>query len=172
MKKLAFVFVAAAALGACSHHPHRISDAVADALHANPVLTVRGQGVISVAPEPIVLNLKEQKVPIVWHVPSGFTFPVRGGKEGKDGIEILGLVVDGQGRPVRPGPEALKESELGLNREEARAFKCAATNPDRTTFACEVDQRLVKIGVYRYVIRVLDKNGKLIEWDPSIFSMD
>jgi hypothetical protein len=171
-KKLGLALLAAAALTACSHHSQRISDRMAEALHANPVLTVRGPGLISVAPEPIVLNLKAQKEPIVWRVPSGYTFPVKDGKEGRDGIEILGLLVDSQGRPVPPGPDALKESGLALLREESRAFNCAPANKERTEFACAVNSSLVKKGVYRYAIRLLDKDGKLIEWDPNIFGME
>lgn len=171
-KKLVLALCAAAALGACSHHPHRLDDRRADVLHSNPLLTVRGPGLISVAPEPIVLYLKELKAPIVWRLPAGFTFPVRSEKGGRDGIEILGLVIDGQGRAVPPGPEALKETGLGLAREEARAFKCEPANKEQTEFACVVEPTLVKKGVYRYAIRVLDKDGKLIEWDPNIFGME
>jgi hypothetical protein len=176
MKKLGLMLVAAAALGACSHDSKRISEAAAEALHANPVLTVRGSGLISVAPEPIVLRLAEQKEPIVWRLPSGFTFQVKGRKvdkeekEERDGIEILGLVVDSQGRPVAPGPDALKESGLDLKADEARAFRCAPANAERTAFACQVDQRLVKKGIYRYAIRLRDKSGKRIEWDPTIMN--
>jgi hypothetical protein len=179
MKKLGLALVAAAALGACSHHPHGPSGRMADALHANPLLTVRGPGLISVAPEPIVLSLKQQKEPIVWRAPAGFTFPSKDNRDAKDpknqkdGIEILGLLVDSQGRPVPPGPEALKESGLAVQAEGSRAFSCKIANQERTAFACSVNTDLVvKSGVYRYAIRLLDKDGKLIEWDPNIFGMD
>ncbi|MCW5635406.1 MAG: hypothetical protein KIT17_18860 [Rubrivivax sp.] len=157
----AFAAVAAATLAGCA--TDRVQR-LGDALHARPVLTVR-QGVISVSPEPVTVYLSTAKDPIVWRLPGGFSFPA-------DGITILGQVVDAQGRGVPPNERALKDPGLRVQPEGRTAFACRLNESNRQEFACEPVKGRAAVGVYRYAIRVIDKDGKRIEWDPNIFAMD
>lgn len=167
MKKFGLALVAVAALGACSHHPSRVTDQQANQLHTNPVLTVRGSGFISVAPEPIVVSIRELRnrgTPIAWRLPEGFRFAAEGG------IEIVGVVVDGQGNPVKPDPK-IKDPNPRVSREGRNAFTCQINDKDRGEFSCRFSDRAVP-GIYRYNIRAVDSAGKPVESDPTIFAMD
>ena len=162
-KTLGAMAAAAALLAGCSshhHHMHRLGDA----LHSRPLVTVR-QGIISVAPEPIVFSIKEQRGPIVWNAPAGFTFP-------GNGIEILGQVVDREKRPVPPDVRVLKDPTLSVDPQGKRAFDCRANEKNREEFSCQPVAGVVQRGVYRYVIRLLDKDNKVLDSDPSIFPME
>jgi len=168
MKKLGLALVAAAALAACSHHPHGVTDQQANQLHTNPVLTVRGPGFISVAPEPIVVSIKELRnrgTPIVWRLPEGFRFVAEGG------IEIVGVVVDGQGNPIKPDPKVSKDPNPRISREGRGAFTCQINDKDRGEFSCRFSERAVP-GIYRYNIRAMDSTGRLVESDPYVFGME
>lgn len=137
---------------------------LADALHTRPLLTVRF-GTISVSPEPIVVSLRDLKEPIVWRLPEGHRFPAEGG------IEFLGIVVGAGGKPVPPSQESLKDPSPRLDRQGRQALECRVQGDDRREFACRFTARAMP-GVYRYVIRVIDKAGRTLEWDPSMFAMD
>ena len=170
MKKLGLALVAAAALGACSHHSHRVTDEQASQLHTSPVLTVRGPGFISVAPEPIVVSLRElgkgaNAKPVTWRLPAGFRFAA------ENGIEIVGVVVDGQGVPIKPDPKVNKDPNPRISREGRNALACQISEKDRSEFSCRFSERAVP-GMYRYNIRAVDSAGRPVESDPSIFAMD
>ncbi len=148
----------------CSLHPRHHDPrpgpgtTSADALHTQPLLTVR-EGIISVAPEPIVVSISElrkKNQPIVWRLPAGYRFQ-------KLGIEVLGV--------LPPTLEALKNTTLVPNPVGKAALECQAVEKDEQAFACRFTERAVK-GVYRYAIRVIDPAGKPIDWDPSVFAMD
>jgi hypothetical protein len=172
MKKLVLTLVAAAALSACSHKPDVVNDRLANLLHTNPVLTVRGPtpGFISVSPEPIVVSIRELgkgagAKPITWRLPEGFRFAA------ENGIEVLGVVVDGQGNPVRPDPKVLKDPNPRLSREGRNALSCQINEKDRGEFSCRFSDKAVP-GIYRYNIRAVDSAGRPVESDPSVFAMD
>ncbi len=162
-KTLSAAVLSAAVLAGCSVHQHHTRD-FADQLHSRPVLTVR-HGVISVAPDPIVIKKSELKGPITFLAPEGYTFPAT------NGIEFLGLVTDRQGNPVAPDPRELKNSAFELQTEAKNAFNCRASE-DRRQFVCDVVAERLKKGIYRYAMRLQDSSGKPIESDPSVFSME
>lgn len=167
MKSKAFVAVlAAVVLTGCAMHGHHgdRGGPRADRLHAFPMLTVR-HGVISVAPDPIVIKRSEDKGPLTFLAPAGYTFPA------KDGIEFLGIVTDRQGNPVLPDPRELKNSGFELQVEARNAFSCRASD-SRREFICDIVPERLKKGIYRYAMRLQDSSGKLIESDPSVFSME
>ncbi|MBL8323466.1 MAG: hypothetical protein JNJ89_00755 [Rubrivivax sp.] len=170
MKKLVLALTAAAALGACSQLAReRVSDQLANELHTNPVLTVRS-GFISVAPEPIVVSMKElgrgpNAKPMTWRLPAGHRFAA------ENGIEILGVVVDGQGNPVKPDPKVFKDPNPRISREGRAALSCQINDKDRSEFSCRFTDKAV-VGIYRYNIRAVDPSGKPVESDPSIFGME
>lgn len=165
MNRLIGVALAATVLlGGCAMHPHDHAQRLGDWLHERPLITVKG-GIISVAPEPIVVYRGKSAGPIVWRLPKGYTFP-------DDGIEIKGRVIGRDNQAVLPNQAALKDPGLGIDPKPMRAFDCSVNSNDRQEFSCRPAPGITELGVYRYVIRVLKDGKERIEWDPHIFSMD
>ena len=122
-KTFVVVALAAALMAGCASHDHHLR--IGDRLHSTPLLTVR-LGIVSVAPEPIVLDLSDPKAMIAWQAPAGFTFPA-------NGIEILGLVVDSKGNPIAPDPKELKAPNLGVQGGgSSEAFRCKSAEKEFT----------------------------------------
>lgn len=160
MKKSIGVAVAAALmLAGCAWHERR-AQKLGESLHTAPLLTVR-YATVSVAPEPIVLDLKKESR-ITWRAPAGYTFP----KDAK-GIEFLGLVLDAKGEPLdlRADPNALKAGGLKTREGTGSHFQCSVTAAEAT---CVPAAGIVKNRVYRYVIRLLDDKGAQVVGDPHV----
>jgi len=155
---LAGALVGALVLAGCSMVPHGPQ---ASGGHERPALSLR-YGVLAVSPEPVVI-MKTDRSPLTFSAPAGTTFP-------RNGIEFLGLVVDRNGNPVPPDPKALKDSAFDVNPDGRKAFDCRFDEKKPTEIVCTPTGALAK-GVYRYAMRVL-KDGKLIESDPHVFSME
>lgn len=160
-KTVTAVVLTAAVLAGCSTHRHPTQQ-FADQLHSQPLLTVR-HGVISVAPDPIVIKRSELKGPITFLAPEGYTFP-------PNGIEFLGLVVNRNNQPIDPDPMELKRSAFDVNAEGRKAFDCRFDDKNPREIACHATAALRK-GVYRYAMR-LQKGQERIEGDPHVFAMD
>lgn len=164
MKKSLSIAVAAAVLAGCASHEHH-TRRLGDQLHSTPLVTAPfGYGIVSVSPEPIVLNLRVKEPKVTWSAPEGFTFST---DQKTRGIEILGLVVDAKGEPVnlRTNPNALKDASPNVREGSSSHFRCDVAERQAT---CVPGVGLVKNGVYRYVIRLRDKAGNLIVGDPHV----
>lgn len=158
-RSVAGVLVGAILAGCASHD--QVLPRMADRLHSKPLITVR-LGIVSVAPEPIVVDLRDEKASISWQAPVGHTF------RGK-GIEILGIMADAEGRPIPPDPEQLKKPNVRTLPEGQRsAFDCKVS---ATEVVCAPVAGVVRRGVYRYAIRLLDKDQKPVDGDPYIIPM-
>lgn len=156
------VMVSAALLAGCASHEHYMQR-LTERLHSKPLLTVRS-GVLSVAPDPIVFKFREPNAAISWQAPAGFTFPA-------DGIEVLGIVVDGEGRPIPPSPPALKAPNLRTQAGGKEAFRCESVDKGRE-FTCRPVAGAIRQGVYRYAMRLVDRDQKRIEGDPYVFGIE
>jgi hypothetical protein len=167
MKGAMSVALAAVFLAGCASHETHLRR-LGDQLHVTPLVTAPfGYGIVSISPDPIVLDLKAKEPKITWLAPEGFTFPI---DQRDRGIEIVGLVVDADGKSVdlRRSPNALKAPGLRIRPGTAEHFKCSHAP---TTVTC-VPVQVVKGGVYRYVIRVRDKAGNQLVGDPSVIPME
>jgi hypothetical protein len=162
MKKTLFVAaLAAVALGGCAISAQSVRNT--DQEHMRPAVTVR-YGVLAVSPEPIAFNRLKDNGPITFQAPEGYTFP-------RNGIEFLGLVVDRNNNPVEPNPKALKDAGFDLDPEGRKAFDCRYDDKNPREIACQATSA-VKKGIYRYLMRVRAADGKVIDSDPHVFSME
>lgn len=152
-------------LSACAMHRHDPAQHLGDRLHQRPLITVKA-GIVSVSPEPVVFQRSQSKGEIVWRLPAGYSFP-------DNGIEIKGLLVNKDRLAVKPDQYALMAPGLDVDASGKRAFDCQVNKTDQQEFKCEAAAAGYRIGVYRYMIRVVDDSTKRrIEWDPNIFAID
>jgi hypothetical protein len=164
---IGIVALAAAFLAGCASHEQKLRS-LGDTLHSTPLVTAPfGYGIVSVAPDPIVLNLRAKEPKVTWLAPDSFTFP--NDQKGR-GIEILGLVVDANDRPVdlRANPDALKAPGVRVRPGTNEHFRCTYS---ASLVTC-VPGQVVKYGVYRYVIRLRDKAGNQLVGDPTVIPME
>lgn len=167
VRTLATLAAGALLMAGCATHDHgaRHAQQLERLLHSRPLVTVR-YGVISIAPEPIVIHLKEVKGPLVFQLPEGYRFPAKA-----PGIEFLGVIIGENGQPQKPSQDLVKEPRPRLNVEARRHFLCTTDDKTYREVSCQVTSSVLRNAVYRYTIRVEGPNGT-ITWDPNVFSMD
>lgn len=135
---------------------------LAERLHQRPLVHVKA-GLLSVSPEPVVLQAGAGDRSIAWQLPAPALF------EGA-GIVVLGRLVDARGEPVPPTQKALETPGLKIDGTQREAFACRVSE-DRRQVSCTSSGKPGARGVYKYQIRVLHE-GKTLLWDPNILHLD
>jgi hypothetical protein len=154
----------AALLGGCAMHGHGPGHhaQMAEQLYRMPLVTVKA-GLISVSPEPLVLRRSEAADEIVWVLPPGLTFQ-------KNGIQIDGLLLGGNGEPLAPRQDAHVGVAAKPDPRSAGHFRCEPRGERQ--FACKLDKKQSRPGIYKYTIRLMQDGKALPPADPHIYHPD
>lgn len=151
--------VAAIGLGGCAMHHHHHGDGGPRAMHANPLVTVKGN-YASVSPDPLVFLSTDKPGRITWRLAGGATFPA-------NGIVVNGQVVDPEAgnAPVKPSQYQGQLGRFRLNAKQSTIDDCR--RDDERTYSCE--NRRGAPGVFKYTITV-DIGGRTVSWDPTVMN--
>lgn len=151
MKKRLFVYIGCAlVLSGCAHW----KGVPTFEERSRPQVVVK-DGRIVVTPEILFYFKDERDFEVVWQLPkgSGFTFPT------DNGIVIEGELLDQVIRGER--------NSVVLDKSQNEIVKC--TRRSEVEFACL--NRHTRPGVYKYTIRVIDKDRRTLQRDPPMMNM-
>ena len=164
MKTPVVIVAAALLLGGCGwmpHHEHPIEHLGAQ-LHQRPLVVVKG-GLVSVSPEPVVVQPSAGDRAVTFRLPPGTRFDGAG-------IVVLGRLVDAKGEPLPPTQKTLESTGGKLDERAREAFACRVA-ADQQSATCTPGGKPGARGVYKYQIRVVHQ-GRLLTWDPNILHLD
>lgn len=154
--------LSASVLGGCAMQHHDRAGHLSERLYQRPLVTLKA-GILSVSPEPLVLRRSEATTDIVWSLPPGLSF-------GKAGIAIEGLLLGRDDQPLPPRQDAHLAEGSKPDPSTRDHFRCAPRS--EREFACTVDKKAARVGIYKYTIHVRQGGKDLPPADPNIFHLD